>query len=282
MSSLEIPAWVEGPFMQKSKTPQVAVLLPPLRHPFSKRCPNPAGIPWIPRVPSAWVIKYQRLPGHDWIRHKPSFPKPAVLLGEAEADLCPACRGTESLAAEPVSPKAAARPAPSSPRPARVAQTPRLPASGRSSTPGPLPRPSLTDTGAVRRQGSAPQGATTPRPPPPLVPAGQTRSLGVFNFCTNTTQRRVSAFYAARAPETCDSPVESLPFRGEGGLFRRRARDIKGRLPSILSCQLKKLNPRDVQQHVDDQAPGERQGKCGLESLDPNSGSRTHSGSPPF
>lgn len=102
------------------------------------------------------------------------------------------------------------------------------------------------------------------------------------HFCTNITQRRAFAFYAARAPATCDSPVESLPFRGEGGLFRRRPREISGRLPSILSCQLKTLNPRDGQQHVGDQAPSERQGQCGMESLDPNSGSRTDSGSPPF
>ena len=79
------------------------------------------------------------------------------------------------------------------------------------------------------------------------------------HFCTNTTQRRAFAFYAARAPATCDSPGESLPFRGEGDIFRRRPREISGRLPSILSCQLKKLNPRDGQQHVGDQAPSERQ-----------------------
>ena len=106
------------------------------------------------------------------------------------------------------------------------------------------------------------------RPAPRGVP-GRTGSLGLFNkkeraphICTNAAHRSASASYAARAPATCDSG--SLPLRGKGGLFCLRAflfilRERSGRLPSILSCQLKKLSPRDAQQRVCAHAPGERQ-----------------------
>ena len=147
-----------------------------------------------------------------------------------------------------------------------VAQTPRLPASGRPSTPGSLPRPRPTDTrrSCPPTRLGAPGSTHPPRPVPAefLGRPGAWECLirkNALRTSAQTPHRGVHSHSTRRAPATCDSPVESLPFRGEGGLFRRRPREISGRLPSILSCQLKKLNPRDGQQYVGDQAPSERQ-----------------------
>ena len=140
------------------------------------------GAPWVPLTTRCPAVSSGRSGVHQLCSQRAAIrrPAPAVTRGMPRLTLNKLRRKCTTLsmvarsqhrepAAEPDSPNAATRPAPSSPRPAR---SPRRPAFPRPAALAPQGhcrgRDPQTHAGAVRRQGSAPQGAPTPRARCPL------------------------------------------------------------------------------------------------------------------